>query len=71
MRRAKRKPQKRTDLLWLVCRKARQQEPLVSNRGVQIDRQQPNNKAESHDTQGILPYPAYVNKALKVDIRFF
>ncbi|XBX07121.1 hypothetical protein QMP26_02685 [Enterocloster clostridioformis] len=29
------------------------------------------NKAESHDTQGILPYLAYVNKALKVDIRFF
>jgi len=54
-----------------VCRKARQHEPLVSNRGVQIDRQQSNNRAESHDTQGILPYPAYVNKTLKVDIRFF
>lgn len=45
--------------------------PLVSNRGVQIDRQQPNNRAESHGTQGIFPYPACVNKALKVDIRFF
>ena len=55
----------------LVCRKARQHEPLVSNRGVQIDRQQPNNRAESHGTQGIFPYPACVNKALKVDIRFF
>ena len=54
-----------------MCRKARQHEPLVSNRGVQIDRQQSNNRAESHDTQGILPYPAYVNKTLKVDIRFF
>ena len=54
-----------------MCRKARQQEPLVSNRGVQIDRQQPNNRAESHGTQGIFPYPACVNKALKVDIRFF
>ena len=29
--------------------------PLVSNRGVQIDRQQPNNRAESHGTQGIFP----------------
>ena len=54
-----------------MCRKARQHEPLVSNRGVQIDRQQPNNRAESHGTQGIFPYPACVNKALKVDIRFF
>ena len=54
-----------------MCRKARQHEPLVSNRGVQIDRQQSNNRAESHGTQGIFPYPAYVNKALKVDIRFF
>ena len=63
--------QKRTDLLWLVCRKARQHKPLVSNREVQIDRQQPNNRAESHGTQGIFPYPACVNKALKVDIRFF
>lgn len=54
-----------------MCRKARQHKPLVSNRGVQIDRQQPNNRAESHSTQGILPYPAYINKALKVDIRFF
>ena len=54
-----------------MCRKARQQEPLVSNRGVQIDRQQPNNRAESHGTQGIFPYPACVNKASKVDIRFF
>ena len=53
-----------------MCRKARQHEPLVSNRGVQIDRQQSNNRAESHDTQGILPYPAYVNKTLKVDIAF-
>ena len=70
MRRAERKPQKRTDLLWLGCRQARQHEPLVSNRGVQIDRQQPNNRAESHGTQGIFPYPACVNKALKVDIRF-
>ena len=63
--------QKRTDLLWLVCRKARQHKLLVSNREVQIDRQQPNNRAESHGTQGIFPYPACVNKALKVDIRFF
>lgn len=47
--------QKRTDLLWLVCRKARQHKPLVSNREVQIDRQQPNNRAESHGTQGIFP----------------
>lgn len=39
----------------LENRKARQQEPLVSNRGVQIDRQQPNNRAESHGTQGIFP----------------
>ena len=54
-----------------MCRKARQHKPLVSNRGVQIDRQQPNNRAESHGTQGIFPYPACVNKALKVDIRFF
>ena len=54
-----------------MCRKARQQEPLVSNRGVQIDRQQPSNRAESHSTQGIFPYPACVNKVLKVDIRFF
>ena len=54
-----------------MCRKARQHKPLVSNRGVQIDRQQPNNRAESHGTQGILSYPACVNKALKVDIRFF
>ena len=54
-----------------MCRKARQHKPLVSNRGVQIDRQQSNNRAESHGTQGIFPYPACVNKALKVDIRFF
>ena len=54
-----------------MCRKARQHKPLVSNRGVQIDRQQPNNRAESHGTQGIFPYPACVNKVLKVDIRFF
>ena len=54
---------------WCAARHAT--EPLVSNRGVQIDRQQPNNRAESHGTQGIFPYPACVNKALKVDIRFF